>query len=634
MKIKFIGATGRVTGSCYWLKYENTEFLVDCGQIQGERDSDFENHNEFPFNPKNLRYVILTHAHLDHCGLIPKLYKEGFKGKVICTKATADLAKIVLRDSINFAPPFEEKDIDNIKFSHMEDGKENIFSRFYTIENNLRVLFKRNAHILGSVSVVIGWKYDNTDWKNLEFSGDIGSNQEGKEHLPMLLGRKEAHECNFTVMESTYGNREVDKDYKDFDKRIERLEKIINESLIKMPDKESPTFENDREKKIKTIVIPAFAVQRAQDILFDLYYIFKKNQGNPEWDKRQIDIYFDYPMGLKVNKVFREELLDTYQKTDGEVRLKWVNDIFIKDKFDIKSDEELEKFLEELLPTEEKEYIWFSQTESIKGTKLKVLSADEHKAIKENKLQFKIIITGGGMCEGGNIGKYLDILHQDKHSMFLLTGYQAEKTNGYKLKEHSEKTEEERKSSEEILEFKTFKIDSDKKNKGKKNNGKNNYKSEPVTISCGDIKAEIKSIQGYSGHADQKGLMEWFFNDDDGIEGKKRKQKTIFLTHGDDESRKKLKEKLEEYNSNKNITDEFIVELPKKDDDKLFNLDTNEWEDDSELYLGPKEEKIINILTDKVVDNIKDKLIDEIADKVVDKIKNLLISEHNSINKE
>ncbi len=257
MKIKFVGGVERVTGSCTWCKTENIEFLVDCGMIQGEIHDNFENKKEFPFNTKNLKFVILTHAHLDHCGLIPRLYKEGFTGKVICTKVTAKLTKEILYDSVKICSFYEKEDIDKMQYSYFEDRKKFKWGILSPIDNDLFATVYRSSHILGSVSVGILSGKDGSG-KGIYFSGDIGNNSEANIYQFLLKHRHTPGKYfKYVVCESTYGGKIRDDSEKSFENRINKLEEVILKTT----------------EKGGTLLIPAFSLHRTQEILFDLYYL-------------------------------------------------------------------------------------------------------------------------------------------------------------------------------------------------------------------------------------------------------------------------------------------------------------------------------------------------------------------------
>jgi metallo-beta-lactamase family protein len=210
--MKFIGAvSGSLTGSCTFLHHpeSDTNILVDCGMFQGEEKADKKNASDFAFDAAKIDMVLLTHAHIDHCGLIPKLYKDGFTGKVITTEATAKISKLMMLDAVKIGELYEKKHCEQVNFSHIE------YAKSQTIAQDLRVTFSRNSHILGASSVNIAWKQEGI-FKNITFSGDVGCNSEKESYLPLL---KENHDvypnANYLVIESTYGNRIREKQHKE-----------------------------------------------------------------------------------------------------------------------------------------------------------------------------------------------------------------------------------------------------------------------------------------------------------------------------------------------------------------------------------------------------------------------------------
>ncbi|MFW6029266.1 MAG: MBL fold metallo-hydrolase [Halanaerobiales bacterium] len=270
MKIKFLGGVSRVTGSCTWLKYEEAdiEFLIDCGMVQGDLYQDVLNERKFKFNPRKLDFVLLTHAHLDHCGLIPRLYDEGFRGKVICTSATAKLTKEVLLDAVNINAPYTKGSIQKIDFLPLDENfKVNkpipINNIIPGLEGFLAIYFLRSSHILGSVSIGICWG-DEVE-KSILFSGDLGNNTEKNAYQPLLKDIQMPYDgTDYIVLESTYGSRYREESFKSFENKIKTLENTIKNTLV---------------VKQGQLIIPTFSLHRTQEILFDLYYIFTQRKN-------------------------------------------------------------------------------------------------------------------------------------------------------------------------------------------------------------------------------------------------------------------------------------------------------------------------------------------------------------------
>lgn len=373
MKIRFFGATRTVTGSCFHLSTDGFQALVDCGMYQG-KDSDEINRKPFPFDPTKIDYLLLTHAHLDHSGLIPKLVADGFQGRIITTTATADLVEIMLYDSAHI----QEKDAEWLTKKSFRAGKDQVFEPLYTSEDVGKVLpfidrqtyrvvqnlgdgvkyrFVDAGHILGSGSLEV-WFKGATGEKKIVFSGDVGKNEN-----PIINDPEHVAEADYVVVESTYGNR---------------LHKGMEQTLDEMVEAIKTTF-----KKGGNVLFPAFAVGRTQDILYIL------NQLIREGRLRDLDVYIDSPLAEKATKIYvaHPEFFDADALNH----------------FKIKSTEGMR--------------IHFTTT------------VEESQKINRIK-SGAIIIAGSGMCEGGRIR------HHFKHNLWrpecsiVFTGFQVRGTLG------------------------------------------------------------------------------------------------------------------------------------------------------------------------------------------------------------
>jgi len=212
---------------------------------------------------------LLTHAHQDHCGLIPKLYKDGFTGRVICTKATARLAKLSLLDSaFHNEGLFSEDDVNSILFDPIDDRPKFGLSKLLPIADDLFASFTRSAHILGATSITIGWLNQSTENEYLVMSGDLGNNTKNNPYQPLLAGRQGIFGYpKAIIVESTYGGKDRDQASSDYEGRFECLRKIIQEEVF---DKKS------------LLLIPAFSLQRTQELLFDLVLTFQRHFSSQE----------------------------------------------------------------------------------------------------------------------------------------------------------------------------------------------------------------------------------------------------------------------------------------------------------------------------------------------------------------
>lgn len=284
MEIQFLGAAGTVTGSKYLLTIKNQKILIDCGLFQGLKHLRLKNWEKFAVNPAEISSVILTHAHIDHSGFIPRFVKEGFKGKIYCTPATKELCQILLIDSGHLMEE-EAKYLNKYNKSKHEpalplyttqEAQESIkyfetvqFNEKKSVGPNLNLEFHYAGHILGASSVIL-----EAEGKRIAFTGDIGRMND-----PIFYPPEPLPKIDYLVTESTYGNRL----HKSTD-TLEELATIINETI----------------QRKGVILIPAFVVGRAQTIMYYLS-VLKKRKLIPE-----IPMYLNSPMAINVSKIFRQ----------------------------------------------------------------------------------------------------------------------------------------------------------------------------------------------------------------------------------------------------------------------------------------------------------------------------------------
>jgi metallo-beta-lactamase family protein len=380
MKIKFLGATRQVTGSSYFLDADGVKILVDCGLFQ-ERDYSYRNWKDFPVPPHQIQYLLLTHVHLDHSGLIPKLVKEGFAGDILLTPASRELFPIVILDSARM----QEEDAAFKKKRHDKEGRKGPYPEIpmYTVQDaekcfpllkdlpyedylplndRVKVCFHDAGHILGSAMIEIIVQ-DEKGPRNIIFSGDMGQWDK-----PLLGNPSVFDRADYVVMESTYGDRNHDNP-QDID---EQLCKIVNDTV----------------KAGGNVLIPTFAIERAQELLYHFNRL-ARTERIP-----YIMTFLDSPMAVEITKVFER----------------------CKKYFD---KETLELFKNGQSPFE------------FPGLKL-VESVEASKAINLIKGS-TIILAGSGMITGGRIKHHLvrEITRQE--STLLFVGYQAVGTLGRQI---------------------------------------------------------------------------------------------------------------------------------------------------------------------------------------------------------
>ena len=385
MKITFLGATKMVTGSNFLVEAAGKKFLVDCGMYQGRAELDIENHKPFEYNPAEIDFMLLTHAHIDHSGRIPKLYNEGFKGPIYAHKATCDLCGIMLPDSGHIqemesvwknkkrvrkgepeVPPLYTAE-DAIRC--LEIFVPVRYDEIVEIDENIYVRFNDAGHMLGSSIIEIWAKEDGKETKAV-FTGDLGNND-----LPLLASPTMIDNCDYLIMESTYGSRLHMRN----DEKAEMFLDIVAE-----------TIDNGG-----TVVIPSFAVGRTQEILYELNKI-KENRDDEEFRRKyktlmKVPVYVDSPLAISATEVFRQNT----------------------DLFDDEIKEEMERGDNPL----EFPGLRFTQT------------ADESKALNESQ-ESAIIISASGMCEVGRIKHHLKHNIWNPNSTILFVGYQAPGTLG------------------------------------------------------------------------------------------------------------------------------------------------------------------------------------------------------------
>ncbi|MDD5454098.1 MAG: MBL fold metallo-hydrolase [Candidatus Ratteibacteria bacterium] len=385
MKVKFLGAVGNVTGSRFLLENSHSKILIDSGLYQ-ERDLRIRDWEKLPVDVSSVDSVLLTHAHLDHCGYLPKLVKDGFSGKIFCTPPTAEIAKIALLD----AAKLQEEDAQRKKKRHEREGRkgpypevplytsedaEKVFPLFEMIEYNkktrvssdIEVTYHDAGHVLGSAMIEATFN-QNRIQRAAIFSGDIG-----RCNKPILRDPTFFQHANYVFMESTYGN----KLHEEKEPATEKLRRIIIET----------------QKKGGNVVIPTFAIERAQELLFYLSAFLRENKIPP------ITVFVDSPMAINVTEVFKNypEYFD--DETQKLIRQG-------KSPFDFP-----------LLKT--------TRTNS------------ESKAINYIK-EPCIIMAGSGMCVGGRIKHHLVQNITRPESTILFVGYQAKGTLGREILERPE----------------------------------------------------------------------------------------------------------------------------------------------------------------------------------------------------
>jgi len=373
--ITFLGATGTVTGSRFLFETQGKKLLIDCGLFQGLKKNRLKNWDPFPVPPSEIERVLLTHAHIDHSGYLPSFCRQGFEGKIHCTHATHDLCRLLLRDSAHLQEE-DAKWANKKGFSkhkpalplYTTEDAEKCLSRFVSfhygedifITDTLRVKFKDAGHILGSSFIDLKTT-DNGKTRRFLFSGDIGS-----PCRPILRDPVQVYEVDYLVLESTYGNRLHTESHTS---RDEELARVINESV----------------RRGGMLLIPSFAVERSQEILFYIRELEQKGEIP------SLPVYLDSPMAINATQIFEQ----------------------MKSEYDFQA-----KLLEiEGIPILRPKQLHYTR------------DANDSKAL-HNITGPGILISASGMLEGGRILHHLKNRVSRPETTVLFVGYQAEGTRG------------------------------------------------------------------------------------------------------------------------------------------------------------------------------------------------------------
>ena len=387
MKIQFCGATTGVTGSCHLITTANHKVLLDCGQFQGGKAQEELNYEPFPFDPAEVEYLILSHAHIDHCGRIPLLVKRGFKGQIYCTDATADLLDIMLKDSGHIheqeaewqnrknaragRPPVEPLYTELEAEESLKFVKPVLYDQLIELNDEMRICFNDAGHILGSgeIELFISEKEEGSEGvhtSKIVFSGDLGVMDR-----PILRNPTIIKKADYIIMESTYGNR----NHPDNSMDVNNLVDIICETAARGGN----------------TVIPSFAVGRTQELIFELNKIYENLQDPRQKKLADLKIYVDSPMASAATEIFKKNAQVFDEETKDYIS---------------KGDNPLE------FPN-----LKFTQ------------STEESQWLNIDK-EPKVIISASGMCEAGRIRHHLKHNLWDARNSIIFVGYQAEGTLG------------------------------------------------------------------------------------------------------------------------------------------------------------------------------------------------------------
>jgi metallo-beta-lactamase family protein len=368
MNVSFHGACREVTGSCILIESDGVRFLVDCGVFQGRKFALDRNAKPFDFDPRSIDFVILTHAHLDHCGRLPKLYREGFRGQVFSTAPTRDFAEIILLDSARIIyaeamlhkkkPLYYDYDVIGLMnlFEPLQYGKEK------KVSPRVRIRLQDAGHILGSAISEVWIKNDEQEEK-LVFSGDLGNPP-----VPLLKDTAIIKDADYLFVESTYGDRVHES-------KGERR-KLLKEAILGSVGRSG------------TLMIPAFALERTQEVLYELNHLVETGKVPA------IPIFVDSPLAIKATEIYKK-YSRMYDK-ESRALIESGDDLF--------------------------NFPGLEYTRAVQQSK------------KINRIRPpKVILAGSGMCIGGRIPHHLKFNLGDPNSHLLIISYQVAGSLGRRL---------------------------------------------------------------------------------------------------------------------------------------------------------------------------------------------------------
>ena len=380
MKITFCGAAGTVTGSCHLVETNGLRILLDCGLFQGEKEVEVHNRDPFPFDPKETDYLLLSHAHLDHSGLIPRLVRDGFAGEIVCTPPTAEIAKLMLADSAHLQ--VEEAAYRARKARRRGEGAEGplydmgdvlmaisafrrpvSYGEEIELGSDVSTVFHDAGHILGSANIEV-----RSEGKTIVYSGDVGNRDQ-----PIVRDPSVPPKADAVLIESTYGDRRHRPAEESAAELREAVETVIGRG--------------------GNLLIPSFALERTQEVLYELFLLWK------EGDLPDCRIFLDSPLAIATTRVFGRHL-DYFDKEGREVFSRSPNPFSFPP-------------------------LRYTQT------------ADESRRI--NGLPGgNVIIAGSGMCTGGRIVHHLRHNLWRKEAGVIFVGYQAGGTLGRRIVDGAE----------------------------------------------------------------------------------------------------------------------------------------------------------------------------------------------------
>jgi metallo-beta-lactamase family protein len=520
----------RVTGSCYLVHIPERDFriLVDCGGYQDGPNPQQCEEAPFLFDPKTIHAVLLTHGHYDHCGRLPQLVRDGFRGQVIATDETIDIAKIVLEDSLKHGN--RRALVESASRIQWRPVGKHLFVCPLPIATDVVAFAQRSAHILGAVSweIVAGPKERPEEQVRVLFSGDIGNNRNGCEVQPMI-GRvmNPTGTVDLAFVESTYGGTRRPAAALDPRARRQALAKEVADTIARGGP----------------LMIPAFSIQRAQDVLWDLH-LLAAAQPNL---LAGIPILFDAPMAVRFNAVLREGLTRQFISSGGKVRPVWLGKHAVRELgLDPDRPDHMRMACEAVAKLFGSAPEWVPRQPAfptLEGASVferflprwvRVDNAHRGAAVAADGP--RIVIATAGSAEGGPVQTWLARWLRDPRATVLFSGYCSRGTLGATLLQIGGLSADERARLSDPLKV------GDEQIRG-----------------C-EVEARVAALSGYSAHADQEGLLEWVFPVKDGTRFPVARR--VAVTHGESSPRRYLQQAIEERSRQEGFAVEVILPRP------------------------------------------------------------------------
>lgn len=500
LRLKFVGALDTVTGSCHLVHNtrSDTFYMIDCGMFQGIAGADSRNVARFdgglvggvPIT--RLKTVLLTHAHMDHCGLIPALYRRGFTGTVICTKATADFTRASLEDTARMTNVaalglFDMRDVERVRFVCPDERADFQLGRSFPVEQDLFLSFTRSAHLVGGVAIEFIFNDTRTRRQRVMFAGDVGPVTDSDLQGSLLRSvQYPAESVQYLVLESTYGGRVRER--QTLEGRIATLAKTLEESFARG---DAPV-----------VLVAAFSLQRTHEILMDVVYLLEyRRELMPSLAR-----FASPPMVVTDSALARTHgtaLRDEFVRRNGKGKANFLNQEHPLLRATDPS--RVGALLDEIL-----------LGEAPAGTTLggcRFRQTIPH-SVGAGPL---LVISSSGMCAGGRIVGHLRTHLSNPACTVLLAGYQAPRTPGA-----------------ELAAMPTWDAGTEVP-----------ALAETVGVARKDVRASVGSVAAcYSGHADAQGLVDYALRQD--RPGVPYAPITVFLVHGEQVARRELRARLQD----------------------------------------------------------------------------------------